>query len=110
MEEIAIGVVYPITKEKTTKYKQLISDPLIQNDQMKGMRKELRRVSKGYGETGTDKYVKGANTILVVDLDKIKTISRDQVVTYAQIVVDHRKKGPNLCENNCREKPNKTPL
>ena len=37
------------------------------------------------------------NTVLFMDLDEIKTIPRDQVVTYARIVVDYRpqKKNPN---------------
>ena len=32
MEEVANGVVHPVTKETITKYKKLISDPLLQDD------------------------------------------------------------------------------
>ena len=39
---------------------------------------------------GADDYVKGTNTVLFMDLDKIKTIPSNQVVTYARIVVDYR--------------------
>merc|ERR1712085_177210 len=48
-------------------------------------------------ERGADDYVKGTNTVLFMDLDEIKTIPREQVVTYARIVVDYRpqKKDPN---------------
>ena len=40
---------------------------------------------------GTNEYVKGTNTVLFMDLDKMKTIPRTQVqvVTYARIVVDY---------------------
>ena len=57
---------------------------------MKGMCKELGRSAQGYGETGAGDYVKGTNTVLFMDLEKIKTISKDQVVTYAMIVVDYQ--------------------
>ena len=40
------------------------------------------------GKNGTDDYVKGANTVLFMDFDRIKVSSKDQVVTYARIVVD----------------------
>ena len=61
------------------------------------MCKELGRISQGYGVEGTDDYTKGTNTVLFIGLDEIKEIPRDQVVTYARIVVDYRpqKKDPN---------------
>jgi hypothetical protein len=95
MEEVTNGVVQPVTKETITKYKRLISDPLLR-DWMKGMCKELGRLSQGYKEESTSEYVKSTNTVLLMDLDKIKTIPRDHVVTYARIVVDYRpqKKDP----------------
>ena len=55
---------------------------------MKGMCKELWRVSQGYGEKETEDYLKGTNTVLFMDLDRIKTIPSDQVVMYVRIVVD----------------------
>ena len=68
------------------------------------MYKELGRLSQGYKEKGTGEYIKRTSTVLFMNLDKLKTTYRDQVVTYAQIVVYYRpqKKGPNLCENNCK--------
>ena len=56
---------------------------------MKGMYKELRRLAQEYGEKRTDDCMKGTNTVLFMDLDKIKMIPKDQVITYARIVVDH---------------------
>ena len=112
LKEVASGVVHPITKETITKYKKLINDPLLQDDWMKGMCKELGRLAQGCGEKGTDEYVKGTNTVLFMDLDKIKTIPKDLVVTYARIVVDYQpqKKRSKSCENNSGRKPNQLPF
>ena len=112
LEEVANDVVYPVTKETITKYKILINDPLLQNDWMKGICKELGRLAQGYGEKGADEYVKGTNTVLFTNLDKIKTIPKDQVVTYARMVVDYRpqKKRSKSCENNSGRKPNQLPF
>ena len=64
---------------------------------MRGMCKELGRLSQGYGKKDDEHYTKGTNTFLLMDLDEIKQIPRDRVVTYARIVVDYRaqKKDPN---------------
>ena len=90
LKEVANGVVHPVTKETITNYKKRINDPLLRDDWMKGVCKELGRLAHGYGKEGADDYVKGTNTVLFMDLDEIKTIPRDQVVTYARIVVDYR--------------------
>ena len=90
MEEVGNSVVHSITKETIIKYKTLISDPLLQDNWMKGMCKDLGRLSQRYGEKRAEDHVKGTNTFLFMDLDKIKTIPSDQVVTYARIVVDYR--------------------
>ena len=112
LEEVASGVVHPVTKETITKYKKLINDPLLRDDWMKGMCKELGRLAQGYGEKGADDYVKGTNTVLFMDLDKIKTIPKDQVVPYARIVVDYcpQKQRFKSCENNSWRKPNQLSL
>ena len=62
---------------------------------MRGMCKELGRLAQGYGEKGTDDYIKDTNTVLFIDLDKIKTIPKDQVVTYARIVVYYQPQKKN---------------
>ena len=59
LEEVDNGVVHPVTKETITKYKTLINDPLLRDDWMKGMCKELGRLEQGYRKEGADDYVKG---------------------------------------------------
>ena len=90
MEEVANGVVHPVTKETITKYKTLINDPLLREDWMRGMCKELGRLSQGYGKKSDEHYTKGTNTLFSINLEEIKQIPRDRVVTYARIVVDYR--------------------
>ena len=48
LEEVANGVVHPVTKEMITKYRKLINDPLLRDDWTKGMCKELGRLAQGY--------------------------------------------------------------
>ena len=52
---------------------------------------ELGRLAQGFGDT------KGTETMRFLDLDEIKQIPNNRVVTYARIVVDYRpqKKDPN---------------
>ena len=50
LEKVANSVVYPVTKETISKYKKLINAPLLQDDWMKGVYKELGRLSQGYGK------------------------------------------------------------
>ena len=90
-EHMANGVVHPVTKETITKYKKLISDPVLRETWLEAMCKELGRLAQGYGD------VKGTNTVRFMSLDEIKNIPKDRVVTYARIVVDYRpqKKDPN---------------
>ena len=68
IEEVVNGAVHLITKEVITKYKILISEPLLQDDWMKGMCTELEGLSQGYGEKGTKDYVNGTHTVLFMDL------------------------------------------
>ena len=55
------------------------------------MCKELGRLCQGFGET------KGTNIMRFLNLEGIKNIPKDRVVTYARIVVDYRpqKADPN---------------
>ena len=48
IEEVANGVVHPVTKETITKYKKLISDPLLRDTWSKAMCKELGRLAQGF--------------------------------------------------------------
>ena len=54
------------------------------------MYKELGRLTQGYGEIGSTYHTEGTNTMRFLDLEGIKNIPRDRVVTYARIVVDYR--------------------
>ena len=76
LEEVANDVVHTVTMETLIRYKQLINDLLLQDDWMKGICKYTGRLAQGYGEKGTDDYVKGKNTVLFMDLDKIKRFQR----------------------------------
>ena len=89
-------MVHPVTKETITKYKKLIDDPLMQVVWSKSMCKELGRLCQVFGDT------EGTNTMRFLDINGIRNIPRDRVVTYARIVVDYRaqKKDPNRVRIN----------
>ena len=91
VEEIANGVVHPITKETITNYQKLINDPILREVWEMAMCAELDRLAQGFGDT------KGTETMRFLDFDEIKQIPSNHVVTYARIVVDYRpqKKDPN---------------
>ena len=76
LEEVANGVVHPVTKETITKYKQLIEDPLLRDTWSKAMCKELGRLCQGFRET------EGTDTIRVLDLEGIKNTPKDRVVSH----------------------------
>ena len=61
LEEVDNGAVHPVTKETMTNYKKHINDPLLRDDWMEEMCKELGRLAQGYGKEGADDYVKGTN-------------------------------------------------
>ena len=63
----------------------------MQDTWSKAMCKELGILCQGFGET------EGTDTMRFLDLEGIKNIPKDRVVTYARIVVDYRpqKKDPN---------------
>ena len=90
-EEMANGVVHPVTKETLTKYHKIIEVPEPKEVWMTGMCIELGRLAQGYKDT------KGTNTIKFMTLEEIKHIPKDIVVIYARIVPDYRpqKKDPN---------------
>ena len=81
-EEVANVVVHPVTKETITKYKKLIDDPLMRLVWSKAMCKELGRLCQGFGDT------EGTNTMIFIDINRIRNIPQDRAVTYARIVVD----------------------
>ena len=84
-------MVHPVTKETITKYKKLIDDPLMRLVWSKSMCKKLGRLCQVFGDT------EGTNTMRFLDINGIRNIPRDRVVTDARIVVEYRahKKDPN---------------
>ena len=67
-EEVANGVVHPVTKETITKYKKIIDDPLMRVVWSKAMCKELGRLCQGFEDT------EGTNTMRFLDLEGISNI------------------------------------
>jgi len=92
IEEHCYGVVHPVTKETITHYRKLIKDPLLKDQWIKAMSKELHRLAQG-----CPGVTKGTNTILYLSHADICKIPQDRTVTYARIVIDHRpqKEDPN---------------
>ena len=60
------------------------------------MCRELGRLAQGYAD------VEGTNTVRFMDLDEIKNIPKDRVVTYARIVVDYRPQKKGFDKNRVR--------
>ena len=65
IEHIANGVAHPVTKEITTKYQKLFSDPLLRDFWAEAMAKERGRLAQGYDD------VDGTDTIIFLDRDGI---------------------------------------
>ena len=91
IEEMANGVVHPITQETMTKYGAIIKVPELRDVWLKAMCKELGRIAQGWGDT------KGTDTVRFMTHDEIAKIPKDRVVTYTRIVCDYRpqKEDPN---------------
>ena len=70
-EEVANGVVHPVTKKTITRYRQLVDDPIVREIWMKVMCKELRRLSQGYDKEGSDYHTEGTNTMRFLDYEGI---------------------------------------
>ena len=81
-EEVTTGAIHIVDKETITIYKNIISDPLLQDDLMEIMCNKLERLAQqGFGTEDTDRYIQVTITRLVTDLDKFKIIVKDKVVT-----------------------------
>ena len=61
-EEVANGVVHPVTKETITKYKKLIDEPLMRLVWSKAMCKELGRLCQGFED------IEGTNNMKFLDI------------------------------------------
>ena len=58
IEELANGVVHPITNKTITKYHKLVDEPLLREVWMKAMCVELGRLAQGYKDTNSTETVK----------------------------------------------------
>jgi hypothetical protein len=92
IKEVCFGIVHPVTKQTITQYWKLQHDPALKDLWVPAMIKELHRLAQG--KPG---IVKATNTIFFLSHDEIRHIPKDQTVTHARIVINHRlqKEDPN---------------
>ena len=93
LQHFCAPVIHPTTGEIITSYKRLVNDPKFRNVWETGFGKEWGGLAHSDKRTGA----KGKNTLIILHPDQIHGIPNDQVVTYANIVVDYRpqKEDPN---------------
>ncbi|MCP4142532.1 MAG: hypothetical protein GY755_20020, partial [Chloroflexi bacterium] len=86
-------VTHPVTGETITKYKKLISDPILSDTWKRAFGKEFGGLAQGDNLTKTT----GTNSLIILKPQEIKNIPKDRTITYGRIVVDYRpqKKDPN---------------
>lgn len=75
-------VTHPVTGETITKYKKLISDPILSETWKKAFGKEFGGLAQGDDLTKTS----GTNSLIVMKKDDIKNIPNDRTITYGRIV------------------------
>jgi hypothetical protein len=92
IEEVCFGVIHPVTKQIITQYWKLQHDPDLKDLWVPATSKELYCLAQG--KPG---ITKATNTIFFLSHDEICHIPKDQTVTYARIVINHRlqKEDPN---------------
>ena len=86
IEYFCAPVVHPEMGETITSYKKLANDLRMSITWTTGFEKEFENLSQGDNKTSTS----GMNALHVMDLEDIRNILKDCVVTYARIVVDFR--------------------
>ena len=83
LEEMANGVVHPVSKETMTKYAKIIKVLELKDVWLAAMCKELGRIAQGWGDT------KGTDTVRFMTHKEIAEIPSDRVVRYARIVCNY---------------------
>jgi hypothetical protein len=93
IEHLCAPVVHPTTGETITSYNKLAKDEEMRETWTAGFGKDFGNLAQGDNKNGTP----GMNCVHVMDLEQIKNIPADRVVTYARVVVDFRpqKADPN---------------
>ena len=89
----AMPMIHPMTGELISSYKRLMNHPDTAEVWMTAFGKDFSSISQGDNKTGQ----KGTNAMFVMSPQDIPNILKDRLVTYAQVVVDHRpqKADPN---------------
>jgi hypothetical protein len=89
----AMPMIHPVTGVTISIYCKLIKDPATTEIWMTAFRKDFGGMSQGSNKTGQ----KGSNAMFVMSPSNITQISKDHIITYARVVVDHRsqKEDPN---------------
>ena len=86
LQHFCAPVIHPTTGDIITSYKRLANDPKFKEVWETGFGKEWGGLAQGDKQTGA----KGTNTLIIIRPDQVHMIPNDQVVTYANIVVDYR--------------------
>lgn len=76
--------MHPVTGKSITKYKKLVTDPLLNHTWEHAFGKEFGNLAQGDDATNTP----GTNSIHVLTKDQITTIPHDRTVDYHQQKVD----------------------
>jgi hypothetical protein len=83
-KQIAIPTVHATRGETISSYKQLMHDPATAETWQRAFRKDFGGTAQCDNKTGQ----KGTKSIFIMTNDKIEKIPKNQMVTYAQVVVD----------------------
>jgi hypothetical protein len=83
-QQVAMPMVHPKTGETISSYKQLMHNPATAKIWQKSFRKDFSSMAQGDLKTGQ----KGTNAIFVMTHAEIQNIPRNQMVTYARVVVN----------------------
>ena len=89
MEEVVNDVIHSVTKQTITRYYinfQSLATRQVDNGGVQG----IEEIGPVVWKRGIDKHTKDTNTVLFMDLEKVKTIPKDQVFfMYALILVGY---------------------
>jgi hypothetical protein len=93
IEHFCAPVIHSVTGETIPNYKKLAKDLITRETWTTSLGKEFGNITQGDHKTGE----KGTNCVFAMTHGQIRSIPKDQIVTYAQIVIDFRlqKEDPN---------------
>jgi hypothetical protein len=93
LEHYAMPMIHPVTGESISSYKRLMNNPVTADTWMTAFGKDFGRMSQGDNKTGQP----GTNAMFVMLPSNIPNIPKNRVITYANVVANHRpqKADPN---------------